>query len=111
MTKGDIQTVKGAVEEILSRSVRARSDDTFLMLRVLDELDLAEIDLQNMEVKIDISEENMKKMPNLASIKRVRAKLQNDQGKFLPPKNVRENRSEAEKDMNNINQWFDRRDQ
>ena len=109
MTKEDIETVKGAVEKILKNSMRARSDDKFLTLKVYVELGYAEIDLQDDEVKIDISEENMSEMPSFASIKRVRAKLQNDQGRFLPPKETQENREKAEDDMRNINKWFDKR--
>lgn len=110
MTKEDIQTMKSTVEDILANNIRARSDDKFLTLKVLVEMGFAELDLQNDIVKIDISQENMAEMPSFAGVKRIRAKLQNDQGLYLPPKRTRENRRMAEDQMNNINKWFDDRE-
>lgn len=113
----EVLSVKQVVEELLKededrkKSVtnRLRSDDNYLALRVLAKLGYAEYNVQNDTVTFDLDEVDGD-MPKFATVKRVRAKFQNDLGLYQSPEQVKKNREKAEADMENINEFFDDRD-
>jgi len=93
--KEDILTVKDAVEEVLREDKRARNNDKWLIIQVLRKLGF----------KIYIDYKQLDEMPSFESITRCRRKFQ-EQGLYLPDKDVREARRQEEEEMRKINEWF-----
>ena len=78
----ELMQVKGIVEEILSNDERARNDDKYLTFKVMQRY-----------TKIYIPFEDFNKIPAFESIKRMRALIQNKEGRYLPTDDkVREER-------------------
>jgi len=69
----ELKQVKGIVEEILSTDERARNDDKYLTFKVMQRY-----------TKIYIPFEDFNKIPAFESIKRMRALIQNKEGRYLP---------------------------
>ena len=66
---------KDCVETTLDRHPETRSDNRFLILRIWDELGL------------DLTPEQWARVPSLPqpeTLRRTRAKIQNEEGRFLP---------------------------
>lgn len=114
--KDEIKSLKQIVEDLLQykddrsneTTDKLRSDDNYLALRVLAELGYAEYDVQEDKIIVDL--DDLEDMPKFTSVKRVRAKFQNDMELYLPPEKVKEKREEAEEEMKEINKWFDDRE-
>lgn len=114
--KDEIKSLKQIVEDLLQykddrsneTTDKLRSDDNYLTLRVLAELGYAEYDVQEDKIIVDL--DDLEDMPKFTSVKRVRAKFQNDMELYLPPEKVKEKREEAEEEMKEINKWFDDRE-
>lgn len=71
----ELEKTKEVVEGILSRHEEARNNDIFLILKVWEEVSGA---------KLNISPEETKGLMPPSTISRVRRKIQNDEGEFLP---------------------------
>lgn len=72
-TRVEINSVKNIVQELLAQEERCRNDDKYLTFRVMQRY-----------TKIYIPFEDFKKIPAFETIKRCRAKIQNEEKKFLP---------------------------
>lgn len=72
--KEEARTTKKIVEEILKNDERARNDDIWLLIRVWRE----------QGKKIYISANERKGLISPETITRVRRKIQNDEGKYVP---------------------------
>lgn len=72
-TKEEFKSVKEIVLNILENEERARNDDKYLTYRVMQHY-----------TDIYINFEDFEKIPAFETIKRVRAKIQNQEGKFMP---------------------------
>lgn len=75
MKGGEDMRWKDRVESTLSRYPETRNDNRFLILRIWDELGL------------DLTPEQWAKVPTLPqpeTLRRTRAKIQNEEGRFLP---------------------------
>ncbi|MFO7677536.1 MAG: hypothetical protein R6V50_04040 [Thermoplasmatota archaeon] len=91
----DVLSVKTVVEEALASDPRARANDKWLSFQTL----------RRMGFKVYIPFDDMDAMPSFESISRARRKLQST-GKFLAPKEVKEERQDEEKKMEKINRWW-----
>lgn len=72
-TNKEIKTVYSIVKGLLEKEELCRNDDKYLTFRVMQHF-----------TKIYIPFEDFKKIPAFETIKRCRAKIQNDEGKLLP---------------------------
>lgn len=72
-TKEEFKKVSEIVEHLLETNVRCRNDDKFLTYLVMREF-----------TNIFIPFEDFNKMPAFETIKRVRAKIQNTEGRYPP---------------------------
>lgn len=72
-TEDEIKKVKNIVENLLETEERCRNDDKWLTFRVMQHF-----------TKIFIPFKDFEKMPTFETIKRVRAKIQNVEKRFLP---------------------------
>ncbi|OKY78326.1 MAG: hypothetical protein BTN85_0815 [Candidatus Methanohalarchaeum thermophilum] len=88
----DIDTVKEAVKRVLEDSYRARCNDNYLILRVLEEMGFASYDLAKEEFELKLDKNDIEKMPAFESIRRTRQKLQ-EQGEYQASDLVQENQS------------------
>jgi len=104
----DILNVSDTVESILKHDPRSRSDDKYLIFKVLDRMGYGEINIQTMQIQISIDQENMKEMPSFESITRCRRKLQ-ENDLYLPSDKISKERERRKQEMKQINKWFDRR--
>ena len=101
--KKDVRQIKDIVAEILSESLRSRADDKFLVMNVIERMGFGKINLQTMTMEIDI--EQLSQMPSFESIPRCRRKYQ-QQGLYLPPQEIVEERESRGQEMADINSWF-----
>lgn len=69
----EIRKIKNIVLKLLEEDVRCRNDDKWLTFRVMQHF-----------TKIYIPFEDFKKIPSFETIKRVRAKIQNEDKLFIP---------------------------
>lgn len=93
--KDDITTVRSIIEEVLASDPRARADDKWLSFQTLKRMGFS--------IFVDFNE--ISSMPAFESISRARRKLQQE-GKYLPPKEVEKERRDEEKKMKNIDGWW-----
>lgn len=70
-----------AVETVLMQSEQARNDDKHLIFRVLEHLNVP-LDKKNNALIISI--DLLDSLPSFESIRRIRQKIQNEEGRFLP---------------------------
>jgi hypothetical protein len=68
-----MQELKEIIERLLAEDERCRNDDKWLTFRVIQHY-----------TKIYIPFEDFKRIPDFASVKRIRAHIQNKEGRFLP---------------------------
>jgi len=101
--KEEVLTVKETVEDVLEHFERSRSDDKFLIFKVLQGLDLAYYNIQ--EDKIEIKRGQLNSLPSFETITRIRRKLQAE-GLYQPTDEVKEKREINKYEMRNINYWF-----
>lgn len=88
----DVDSMKGVVADILEKYPMTRSDDEYLIVKVLEALGYAEFDLSKEEFVIRLGKEDIfDEMPVFESITRIRRKFQQN-GKFEAPDWVREKR-------------------
>jgi hypothetical protein len=93
--KEDVLSVKATVEEVLAADSRARSNDTWLIFRVL----------QKQGFKVFIPFEAIDSMPAFESITRCRRKLQ-EEGKYSASEKTQEERAKEAEAMRKISGWF-----
>jgi len=74
LSKGEIETLKNLVENILKKDERARNDDLWLYLQVLI----------SQGHKIYINFDELESMPKPESVSRIRRQIQNNENKFTP---------------------------
>jgi len=91
----DIQTVTAAVEQTLKNNKKARNNDTYLTLLVLEQLGYAEYNYTHDHYQITIGQKELQQMPALESIRRTRQKLQ-QQGKYPPTQQTQQHRKQQE---------------
>ena len=91
----DIISVKEAVKQVLSEDERARNDDKWLIIQVL----------QKMDFKIYIPFDKLDDMPSFESITRCRRKYQ-EQGEYLAVEEVKTARAGEEQQMKRIDDFF-----
>lgn len=72
-TREEIRTVQEMITELLENDVRCRNDDKWLTYQVMRRF-----------TKIYIPFEDFQRIPAFETIKRVRAKIQNKEKRFLP---------------------------
>jgi len=77
-TPDEIKLVGELVLELLRTDTRARNDDKYLTFRVLQRI------LKQSDYRLSFSLTDLAKLPAFETIKRVRAKIQNVDKKFLP---------------------------
>jgi len=82
MIKQTVESLKSIVSRILKRDERARDDDLWLYLKVLEE--------QGHKIFIDYSE--LDSIPKPESISRIRRTIQNDEQQFTPSDETYEKR-------------------
>jgi len=92
----EIKKLQYVIEEVLSEDKRARNSDKWLLIQVL----------RRMGFKIYVDYNDLDQMPCFESIGRIRRKIQNEQGKYLPEDEVKKGRKENEKEMKEINVWY-----
>lgn len=91
-TKEEFKKVSEIVEELLEKEERCRNDDKYLTFRVMQHF-----------TKIYIPFEDFDKMPAFETIKRVRAKIQNVEHRFIPTdKEVLEKRQKRQQEIKEI---------
>ncbi len=93
--KDDVRTVKDVVEEILSEDRRARNDDKWLIIKVL----------QRMGYNIHIDKRELEDMPSFESIRRTRQKFQ-EEGKYPADEEIKEGREKEKEKMDDIHGWW-----
>lgn len=71
----EFDTVKGLVEDVLSKDKRARNSDLWLCLKIWED---------KQQIKIMINPEDIPKMISPETIRRMRQVVQNTEGKYLP---------------------------
>ncbi len=87
-----MEKVKEIVERLLREDERCRNDDKWLTYRVMREF-----------TRIFIPFTDFENIPAFATVKRVRAKIQNSEGRFLPTDlKVRIRRGLQEKEMREL---------
>jgi hypothetical protein len=93
----DVLGIKEWVGRVLENDERARNDDRWLVVKVL----------QEMGFKIFIPYDQLDKMPSFESIRRCRQKIQED-GEYLPTnKKVLDGRAAHQHEMKDINKvWM-----
>ncbi|OUJ18298.1 hypothetical protein AMET1_1209 [Methanonatronarchaeum thermophilum] len=91
----DLQTVRAAVEQTLKNNKKARNNDTYLTLLVLEKLGYAEYNYTHDHYQITIGQKELHEMPALESIRRTRQKLQ-QQGKYPPTQQNQQHRKQQE---------------
>ncbi|OUJ18875.1 hypothetical protein AMET1_0526 [Methanonatronarchaeum thermophilum] len=91
----DIQTVTATVEQTLQNNKKARNNDTYLTLLVLEQLGYAEYNYTHDHYQITIGQKELQEMPALESIRRTRQKLQ-QQGKYPPTPQIQQHRKKEE---------------
>ena len=74
----EFKTTKALVIKLLDTEERCRNDDKFLTFRVFEEISRANGEGIFLSFKI------WEKFPSFATIKRLRAKIQNVDGQYLP---------------------------
>ena len=79
------KTIKKIIEEILEEDEKARNDDNWLVVQVL----------RRLGIKIYVEYEGFENLPKFESIIRTRAKIQNEEKKFLPTDEEAEKRRSA----------------
>jgi len=90
----DILSVKDAVELVLQESNKARNDDKWLIVKVLEKMGHTFIDY-----------DNLKDLPSFESITRCRRKFQ-EENKYLPEQDVELFRLGEQEKMKRIKEWF-----
>ena len=88
--KKELNTTKVLVEKILAEDENSRNSDKYLTFKVIEE-----IAIQN-KMGIYIPPELLPFLPAFESIRRVRCKIQNEEGKFLPTNKTKERRDDRE---------------
>lgn len=69
----EIESVRNLVVSVLKEDTRARNDDNWLIYKVISRL-----------TKIFISFEDFNKLPKFETIRRIRQKIQNEEGLYIP---------------------------
>lgn len=88
----ELNTLKKRVTELLQKDSDCRNNDNLLVFTLLREM--------GFYINYDIDE--LRRMPSFEAITRMRRKLQNDEGRFLPNQPVQEARETNEEDM----KWY-----
>jgi len=81
------------VEKILAQDEKARNSDKWLCFRVYEEI------ARKYGKGIFIPFELFEKFPSFETITRVRRKIQNDEGRYLPDEGTQQMRKERQEDM------------
>ena len=76
----EIKQTKKIVIDVLRHNVRARNDDKYLTFRVLQRI----LSKDEASQLLSISLTDLARLPAFETIKRIRARIQNDEGMFLP---------------------------
>lgn len=105
--KDDVKTTKNIVEEVLQKYWKARSDNNYLVIKVLEEMGYAEIVEEEGEEIIKIKKSDLDKddIPTFTAIPRARRYFQ-EQGLYPAPEEVRKMRAKEEDKMEDIKRWF-----
>jgi hypothetical protein len=90
-----LENTSSLVEKILAKDERTRNSDTWLCFRVYEEI------AKKYGKRIFIPFELFEKFPSFETITRVRRKLQNDEGKYLPSEETQQMRKDRQADMMN----------
>ena len=77
-TKEEIQTVKAIVEDLLEKDPKTRNSDKWLTYLVFEEI--AKQNGKTIYIPFDL----FSKFPAFETVKRVRAKIQNEEKRYLP---------------------------
>ncbi|WGI17167.1 hypothetical protein [Methanonatronarchaeum sp. AMET-Sl] len=91
----DLQTVRATVEQTLQNNQKARNNDTYLTLLVLEKLGYAKYNYTHDYYQITIGQKELQEMPALESIRRTRQKLQ-QQGKYPATPKTKQHRKQEE---------------
>ncbi|KYC47434.1 MAG: hypothetical protein AMQ74_01684 [Candidatus Methanofastidiosum methylothiophilum] len=93
--ENEVKRTKDLVREILAQDERARNDDKWLILKVIGKI-----------TRIYIPYQDLEKIPSFETITRVRRKIQNEEGMYLPTKKVKGLREDKEEIIReNIRKW------
>ena len=96
-TNEEIQTTKALVEQILEEDINARNSDKWLTYRVFSEIARKHGERIFLPFKI------FDKFPAFETVKRVRAKIQNEEKRFLPTDcDVIEKRGQRQEEFKNF---------
>jgi len=90
-----LENTSSLVERILAKDEKARENDTWLCFRVFEEI------ARKYGKGIFIPFELFEKFPSFETITRVRRKLQNDEGKYLPSEETLQMRKDRQESMRN----------
>lgn len=90
---GELKTAKGRVQEILRKYPHTRDSDWWLLIRYLQEW--------HPELKLFINYQELKNVPMSETIRRVRQKIQNEEGLYVPSCAVDDARKEKEETYRN----------
>jgi hypothetical protein len=88
-----LEQTSALVEKILSQDMEARNNDKWLCFRVYEEI------ARKHGKGIFIPFELFEKFPSFETITRVRRKIQNDEGKYLPDEETQQMRRERQETM------------
>lgn len=83
MKHSEIKKLKNAIEDILERYPKARDSDQWLTLKIWQEYFPTRV-ITLPDGTIAIRFKDIMEMPREDNVKRIRAKIQNEEGKWLP---------------------------
>jgi len=84
----EIKFTGDLVTKILRTDTRSRGDDKYLTFRVMQSV------LRQTGDQVTITLGDLARMPAFETVKRVRAKIQNEKGLFLPDRDAQQRRKE-----------------